>query len=274
MLTPQYESLSGQHPEWGRVALLPWDSEHFGFGVGDYVPGDARAVAAGREPFAAALEDWARGCGIELVSARADAADSRWRLLLDQLGFDFIDCSLDVELGGLQDTRLPEPRDPVRLAQPLDGPQLVRIAEAAFQLDRYHADPRFPGGLAALRHRRWMQTIVDATDPGARTYVTGEPGCPAGFVSLVRQKDVAALILAAVDPNQHARGVGTSLFAGMLAASAAEGARTCTGKLYSANVPIMNVFAHLKFRFTRSLALFHWHAPEAPHLVPASRVWV
>ena len=81
------------------------------------------------------------------------------------------------------------------------------------------------------------------------------------------------IILTAADPTQHARGIGTSLFAGMLKAMRDEGADLATGKVYSANAAIINIMSHVGFRFTRSLALFHWHAAEAPHLVPASRVW-
>jgi GNAT superfamily N-acetyltransferase len=255
------------------VAVLPWDSEHFGFGVGDYAPGEARAVSADRRSFLEALGSWAKANGVELISGRAEAADARWRLLLAELGFEFIDCSLDVVLEHLPRLDVPKPRHPIRRAVREDFPGLLRIAEHALELDRYHADPRFPGGLAALRHRRWMENILADDRPGARTYVTGEPGRPAGFVSLVFEKEVAALILAAVDPARHGQGIGKSLFAGMLQASIAEGATSCTGKLYSANGPIMNVFAHLGFRFTRSLALFHWHAPEAPHLVNPARIW-
>lgn len=273
MLTTTYAPLDPARPAWGQVAVLPWDSEHFGFGVGDFAPGDAGAVAAEAEAFSFALAAWAARERVELVSARADAGDGRWRLLLDRLGFDFIDCSLDVELGGLQETTFPEPAHSVRRSVPEDAAELMRIAELAFERDRYHADPRFPGRLAQIRHRRWMQTIVEAKDPGARTYVTGEAGRPTGFVSLVRQQHVAALILAAVDPGAHAKGLGTSLFRGMLRASAAEGATVCTGKLYSANYPILNIFAHLQFRFTRSLAMFHWHAADAPHLLPMDAVW-
>jgi ribosomal protein S18 acetylase RimI-like enzyme len=272
MLTTTYAPLDAGRPGWGKVAVLPWDSDHFGFNVGDYAPGEAGEVAADAAAFSQALAAWAARERVELVSARADSGDGRWRLLLDRLGFDFIDCSLDVELRGLRTAEFPEPAHPVRRAQPQDADELMRIAERAFERDRYSADPRFPGRLAQVRHRRWMQTIVASRDPGARTYVTGEPGRPTGFVSLVRQADVAALILAAVDPEVHAKGLGTSLFRGMLRASAAEGATVCTGKLYSANYPIMNIFAHLQFRFTRSLALFHWHAAAAPHLVPLEDV--
>jgi GNAT superfamily N-acetyltransferase len=273
MLTPQHELLSAEHFEWGRVAVLPWDSEHFGFGVGDYLPGDARAVASDRAGFGAAFDGWASRHGVELVAARAEPKDSLWRLLLSDLGFQFIDCSLFLELQGLSARTFPSPRHPTRLAVPEDHEAIVRMAEDAFRLDRYHADPRFPGRLAELRHRRWMQWLLSSTHPGSRTHVIGEPGRPSAFVNVVLENANLDMILTAVDPTQHARGIGTSLFAGMLAAMRNEGAERATGKVYSANGAILNILSHLGFRLTRSLAVFHWHAAEAPHLVPASRVW-
>ena len=34
------------HPEWGKVFVVPWDTEIFGFPVGAYEPGDPGAIGA------------------------------------------------------------------------------------------------------------------------------------------------------------------------------------------------------------------------------------
>jgi len=259
-----YEPLSEAHPAWGALAILPWDVENFGFAVADWRPGDLRVAALEREGLGEALLGWAQRHHAEIVSARVPAADGLGRLLLCDLGFEFIDCSLDLEIADLQAAPIPTPRIPIRLAGPTDHPEIVRIAEEAFQLDRYHADARFPGQLAALRHRRWVQRLVE--QPGVETYTTGDAGEPLGFFSVAVAGDFAEIQLAAVDARRHGKGIGFGLFAGALTELKDGGTRRCIGKVYAANTPIINVFAGMGFRFVATQALFHWHLPGAPHM--------
>lgn len=262
-----YDALSAESPEWGLVAVLPSDTECFGFAVGDWRPGNSRSLARARDRLSVALQAWAKRNRVELVSARVAADDAEGRLVLELLGFEFVHCNIDAEILDLQRAALPDARHPVRPADPSDHAELIRIAEQSFRLDRYHADARFPAGLPERRHRRWMEGLLSETQPRVRTYTTGEPGRPRGLFSVKPLGERAWEIqLAAVDVSRQGSGIGSSLFAGSLAALKGEGAQRCLGKFYAANTPIMNVFARAGFRFSAAQALYHWHSPEAAHL--------
>ena len=269
-----YAPLAPDRPDWGSVAILPWDTENFGFRVGDWRPGDHLSTGRARDDVRRALSAWANENRIELVSARVAAQDARGRLLLALLGFEFIDCSVDVEIADLQSAAVPPPTVPIRPAERADHPEIVRIAEEAFQLDRYHADARFPRGLPELRHRRWMERLLASNASDAKTYTIGDPGRPLGLLAVTFSGDgTAEILLAAVDVARHAGGIGFSLFAGALAALKQAGTRRCISKQYAANTAIMNVFARVGFRFTGTQALYHWHSPGATCLLGLEQIF-
>jgi GNAT superfamily N-acetyltransferase len=274
MKPASYAPLSAECPEWGVVAVLPSDTETFGFAVGDWRPGDNRSLARSREPLRAAIQGWAQRHGVELVSARVAADDAEGRLVLDLLEFAFVHCNIEAEIPDLQRVAPPSARHPIRPAEPSDHSELIRIAEQSFRLDRYHADARFPLGLPELRHRRWMEELLGDSTSRILNYTTGERGRPLGLFSVKPSGDDAWEIqLAAVDPSRQGSGIGSSLFAGSLHALKSQGARRCIGKFYAANIPVMNVFARAGFRFSAAQALYHWHAPAAPHLRPLEDVF-
>ena len=87
------QPLDAERPEWGRVFVVPWDTDIFGFPVGTYEPGDARAVHAGREAFGRRFRDWAASRQVELVSCdrggrRAGLADGPARAGVHMRGAD------------------------------------------------------------------------------------------------------------------------------------------------------------------------------------------
>lgn len=266
-MTPaRYEPLVPGRPLLGEIAVLPWDSETFGFPVGEWRFADARAVARERPEATRSIQAWVERAGLELLSARVPARDAEGRLLLSLLGFEFIDCAISVEIPELQAASPPPPRHAIRVVAPEDQAEIVRIAEEAFQLDRYHADARFPKRLPELRHRRWMRELLNEPAARAQTWTIGEPGRPAGLITAVFDDDAAEILLAAVDVRRHGGGLGFSLFAGALAALKQAGVRRCVSKQYAANTAIMNVFAGVGFRFAATDAVYHWHPERAPHL--------
>lgn len=247
--------------------MLPWDTEVFGFPVADWRPGDALTVARARDAVGEAIRHWAESKRAQVISARFPSADAVGRLVLSLLGFEFIDCSVAVEISDLQRAALPQGRYLVRPVQLEDHGGIVRIAEEAFQLDRYHADARFPRTLPERRHRLWMQDLLGSPATAAQTWTVGAPGQPEGLITAVFAPGQAEIQLAAVDVRRHGRGLGWSLFAGALRALKERGGvGRCISKQYASNTPMMNVFARVGFRFVDAQALFHWHSPGATGL--------
>jgi hypothetical protein len=126
----QHEPLSVSHPVWGSAAVIPWDSEIFGFPVAQMELGDAGAVAKDEAAFKAALTSWSRERSVRLVSCRvAEAGNSRaagniWPPLLCRLGWSFVEYSMLVQIPDLQRMVLPPTEVELRAASPvppLDG---------------------------------------------------------------------------------------------------------------------------------------------------------
>lgn len=255
-------------PALGRVALLPWDTQTFGFAVGVYELGDAPVVVERMADFQSALNTWARAYQVELISCTAPGDHFVWHALLAQSGFTAVDFSLRGDRDLRTGPELPEVRAVLRLATPDDEPAVLRLAQGAFRFGRYHSDPRFPKLLARRRFRHWMANALKRVGKCERVYVVGPPGTVTGFYHALLVDTLADLRLAAIDRQAEGRIAGKDLYAATLQALQADGASRATGKISAANVPVVNVFAALGFRFSNPEVVFHWHAPDAAHLVP------
>ena len=254
-------------PEWGRVFVVPWDTDVFGFPVAVYEPGDADALGGSLKAFGERLLGWASEHRVELVSCAVAADDRSWRARLPVLGFTVVEQTLDVRFRVQAYTASP-PRRPVRLATADDHAQIEEIAGHTFRHGRYHADPRFPLALADRRYRHWIRSALTSADPADRVYVVGPPGGVKGFFQLRLVDDRAEVGIIGVTESAKGSSAGLQLMTGAQLELKALGVRWITSKLSAGNTRIMNTVAHLGWRFRNARATFHWHAPDAPHLLP------
>lgn len=268
MFQTNYLPISTEHPEWGNVAVLPWDTDIFGFPVGDYKVGDALAVAANRDAFHAALQKWAETNRVELVSASVPVADPLWCSLLQDNGFRFVDCTLEVIHKHVQTVHVPATRNPLRVATPQDQEQVEQLAENAFRYGRYHADTRFPRALADLRYRRWLRNAFASMGPQSIVYVAGPPEHIRGFIHLNFNGTDSYMTIAAVENSLQGSVVGFDLIAETVNKIKALGVRRNFSKISAGNLGIVNIALSFDCRFGPPQAVFHWHAPHAPHLLP------
>ncbi len=199
-------------PGWGRVAIIPWDTDIFGFPVAAYEPGEPGVVGAGLEAFRRRFREWAAAHEVELVSCTVEAGDRAWRTLLPGLGFVWVEQTLRLRCR-LQSFDAPPPSRPVRLATPDDRPQVEEIAGHAFRHGRYHADPRFPSDLADRRYRQWVRRA--STDPAGRVYVVGPPGSVRGFFQVIVKGTRAEVGIMAVDETAQGTTASSELMTGM-----------------------------------------------------------
>src|SRR5262249_50341045 len=103
--------------------------------------------------------------------------------------------------------------------------------------------------------------------PGTLILVVGPEGAPGGFLHAEIDKDMADIRLAAVE--RGAAGIaGPELFRGALHDLASRGAMQATARFSAANSAVLNIYASLGFRFDEPENVFHWHRPNAAHLVP------
>jgi len=255
-----YQSVSPAAPQLGEAALLPWDSETFGFPVGELRLGDTHAGLD--EAFTA----WAERSGAELVSCEIDPGDGAGLLALHRLGFLTVELSLFGSLPRLARRELPPAKLQLRIAAEQDQEQVKDIAGRAFRFGRYHTDPRFPDELANARFGHWMARAFASDDPADRILVLdGERGV-LGFFHIRLEGGLGDLRLVGIDPERNTAGAGYELIVATLHHIKASGARGVTAKLAAANTPTLNVYAGLGFQFHRPRVTLHWHAPGATHL--------
>jgi GNAT superfamily N-acetyltransferase len=256
----QFEPISRENPALGTAALVPWDTEIFGFRVAMYKPGTASADAD-MARFGAGFVSWMEAHEISLCSCAVAATDSFWRRWLPESGCQFTDFTLQVSLGPLSRAHLPATRLAVRPVMPEDHCAIEAIAGESFAHGRYHADPFFPNELANRRYLRWVQNALSGAKPEDRVFVLGKPGEVSGFYHVTIEGEMSDLRLAAVAPHLKKTGAGVDLYAAMLHELRRLGIRRAVSTISAANSGVLNVYSLLGFRFSKPEIVYHWHAP-------------
>lgn len=264
---PEYDDLSASSPEWGKIALLPWDEEIFGFPVADFQFGPNPPRIQDLPSFVSALEDFSGRTNAQLVSAHTQGDDMSAMALLERAGFSLVDFSLKAATSRFKTALISSSGAALRVATAEDHPSIFRIAGTAFQFGRYHTDPRFPRGLANARYVHWMRNALCGLDPNNFVFVLGRPGEVVGFMDAVICDGRADLRLGAIDPEKSTGFAGILLYADSIRAVQERGAKSALGKIAAANTPVMNVFSMLGFQFSSPEATFHWHAPNSSKIV-------
>lgn len=259
--------LDASRPEWGKVFVVPWDTDTFGFPVGAYEPGASGVILADLDAIAERLRAWASAHRVELVSCVVPADDRTWRMLMPLLGFTCVEQTLDLRFR-VQAYSAPPPTRPVRLATADDHPQIEEIAGHTFHHGRYNADPRFPLELADRRYRQWVRSACTSTSPADRVYVVGEPGHVKGFFQLRLAERRAEVGIMGVTESAKGSPAALDLMTGMQLDLKTLGIQWITAKISAGNTRVINLVSHFGYRFRNAQATFHWHAADAPHLLP------
>jgi len=252
-----YEALSDD-PATGAAAIIPWDTEIFGFPVASFRIGSGERVPE-VAAFQSAFTRWARLQGVVVCSAVLAPAHSLWRNLLSQTGFEFVDLSLQVTLS-LSGAKLPPVRSSLRLAVPEDHAAIEEIAAGSFSHGRYHADPRFPQNLADRRYAHWVRNALVHPNEVDRVYVLEEGGKVAGFYHVTVEGDLSDLRLAAVAPEWKNTMLGVDLYIAMLHELRQGKVRRIVTSISAMNTSILNLYSTLGFRFSTPEIVYHWHS--------------
>ncbi len=150
--------------------------------------------------------------------------------------------------------------DHVRVAEGDDDAAACgRIAAAAFQYDRFHADPRIPNDVADDIKARWTQNNALGR---ARTYVsTDKAGQVTGFLALLPadlSQDQGVIDLIAVDQAYQGRGDGRSLFAAICHDLMKAGASAITVGTQAENTGSTAFYEALGFQEIERSPVWHW----------------
>ncbi len=255
-----FEDICIGNPTLGRVCIVPWDTETFGFRVAAYQIGADQLDQNSRDELAERLASWAGQNQVSLCFCTIPAANRFWKCYLPEMGFGFVDFGLRASLNGLQNIHLPEARTQLRIARREDWEAVEAIAAQSFQHGRYHADPVFPVELADLRYRHWVRRALAGQNGSDRVYVMGDSGSVQGFYHVTIEGPASDLRLAAVTPELRGTLLGFDLYVSVLHLLKGLGIERIVTSISGANTPVMNVYSMLGFHFSEPEAIYHWHA--------------
>ena len=252
------------HPLHGRIdtaalrlewAEAPWDTAVFGHPVVQVSRIEARtgASAADLAPFVAACEVG----GVGLASCRLPHDRLRESMLLEEVGFRFIEMVFQPEFGDLQSAG---PRDAqglvVERARPEDLEEIVEVAGGAFRNERFHVDPRLPSRLGDLRYQNWVRSSLE--HPSQRLHAVREGAeLVAFFVTEQLADGTCYWHLNAVAPNRQGRGYGLRAWRAMMNQARLEGATRVRTSIVARNHRVLNLYARLGFSFPAPSMTFH-----------------
>lgn len=241
-----------------RHALVPWDSELLGFEVYELDCRDAspEELDAHLPGLLSSLEhDRER-----LVCTKVPGDSVAQTRALTSSGFYPVETLTEISLPLARLTPIIERQSDRRLLRPARSDDLAAmqaIAAAAFSTDRLHLDPNLPGDRADLRYSQWIGRAVEDGEP---VFVLEDPA-DARVVGFFHTREVAPgtvdLSLAAVDPADRNTGAGAILYQAVLQACKSKGYRLAVTRISTNNLPVLNIFARLGFKFRTSATTLH-----------------
>jgi RimJ/RimL family protein N-acetyltransferase len=235
---------------------VPWDREAFGFEVAQILELEVVDPSAASDEYAA-FQGWLDLAQVRIVSSRLSHDRLRESMFLEARGFRFIEMVLHPTLENLQSVDIPPDDLVVQPAQESDMASLQEIAEAAFRYERFHVDPRLDPRLGDLRYSRWVRTSL--SHPRQRLLkITDGERLVALFLVEYRDERSAYWHLTAVAPRWQGSGYGFRAWRSVLRYHQAAGCRNLSTTISARNVPVLNLYSKLNFRFGAPEMTFHW----------------
>ena len=214
------------------IQPTPWDTAAFGLNTYD-IP----TVSV------AALEQASKTLGH--YSVKVDPLASK--KLLHDYGFYY--CDTLIEPHCTPDRFVFHGHEAVSLARDTPLETLMEICHGAFFFGRFHRDFNLDKTLADLRYDNWLKQLYHAGNVITLLY----QGEPAGFFGVSNNK----LVLHAVSEKFRGGGLAKYLWSAACQDLFGRGHQELTSSVSAANLPVVNLYASLGFRFRNSLDVYH-----------------
>lgn len=210
----------------------PWDNKVFGFYTAEILEYSART-----------LEQAIRRPGHYTLKLNPLADKS----LALQYGFYFCDTLLEpvCKHGELVISNHPDIR--ITDNAPLD--ELLKICDGSFHHGRFHRDPNIEKKLADKRYLQWLEDLAGrGTIYGL---MLGEH--IAGFIATYDNQ----LQLHAIANEYRGKGLAKYWWSAVASTMFASGYKTVSSSISSSNLPTLNLYAGLGFKFSSSVDIYH-----------------
>ena len=239
-----------------EASLVAWDTEIFSYPVWQIESIkflDLELEAAGYIDF----ESWREVNQCGLISCSLGQDQLKESMLLEGKGFRFIETVHHPKLAGLKKFNFPYQGLRICPAIETDLPALRRIAESAFKNERFHVDPRLDPHRANARYGRWVVTTLGHPRQQLLKILEDET-LVAFFIIEVNADGEVYWHLTAVAPEYHGRGYGHRAWLAMLRYHCSNGHDAVSTTISARNIPVLNLYSSLSFRFAPSEMTFHW----------------
>jgi ribosomal protein S18 acetylase RimI-like enzyme len=238
-----------------ECALVPWDSEIFGFPVARI---DRIEVPDGASPggILRAFNDWCAGRDVRLVSCRIGHDKLRESMALEGHGFRFVEMVYGPLLESFDGIEEPRHAIDVSEAGQRDLEAIEEIAHEAFSTGRFLLDWRLDPELGRRRYANWVRTSLGSSSQVVLKAVTAD-GLVGFFIVEHRPDRSVYWHLTAVAPRWQGRGLGLSLWQTMLQRHRAEGVSSVATTISGHNIAALNLYARLGFSMASSQMTFH-----------------
>ena len=239
---------------------VPWDTESLGVPVAQvrHIEIHDRPAADAEMP---RLLAWFATQGIELAACRLDHARLLESAALERMGFRFIEMVYAMAV----DLPRPLPAMAVtrgvhwRRACEADLDELQQLAANAFATGRWNIDWSVGQSLGGRRYADWV--VRSLADPKHEVLCAVVDGQTAGlFITEPAADGSVYWHLTAVAPKWQGKGVGKALWTSMLHRNAVGGAKRVHTTISARNVPVVNLYARLGWRFVDCQMTYHWAA--------------
>lgn len=179
-------------------------------------------------------------------------------MFLEEQGFRFVEMVLHPTMPALPELALPDDDLDIDVAEESDIAQIESIAVQSFQYERYHVDPRLDRHLADLRYGRWVNSSTGSFEQQLIKICDG--GRLLGFflVEIMEESQEVYWHLTAIAPEYQGQGYGTRVWQAILRYHQKQGLISVSTTISARNVPVLNLYSRLGFRFLPPEMTFHW----------------
>ncbi len=240
-----------------QVAEIPWDTKLFGYPVAEVKRFDLASETQQMIGFDS-LGEWLKNHNTKLCSVRIPLDRVSDIHAFEAFGFRFVELDYSPILKNLQDFEVQDDASLViSVASSADQAALERIADGGFPFGRFHQDPRIDSQMGDKRYSQWVtNAFVNSQQEVLK--VTQNQAIVGFFVNEYPDDHSTFWSLTAISKEFRGASMGKRVWKAMIAREKSNHRQTISTRISSHNIPVMNLYVSLGFRFPAPVVTLHW----------------
>ncbi len=195
--------------------------------------------------------------GVSLLTARISSARTQDLEHLQRVGFNVVETTFSpVFSGKLGEAKRSE--FAVRTSSDDELEDIMGLAREAFTVSRFHNDPHIPDEMANLRFANWVKNAASSDSQVLLSIVNTSNELVAFFISETSNEE-AYWHLTAIAPAFRGRGLAMEVWQSVMRVQSELGVQRFRTTISSANLPVVNLYPRLGFRFENPQTSLHLH---------------